>query len=99
MKACRFRWRIRQRLAVSCPQPGVAARVARTACMSKAGWRDCYYGGQQELKGDVQQAQDAADRLGVKLIVFNATNEDEIDASFATMIQKGAGAVLVTSDS
>jgi SAM-dependent methyltransferase len=34
-----FRWRIRQRLAVSCPQPGVAARLARTTCMSKAGWR------------------------------------------------------------
>ena len=31
-----FRWCIRQRLAVSCPQPGVAARVAGTACMSKA---------------------------------------------------------------
>ena len=52
-----------------------------------------------ELKGKVQQAQDAADRLGVKLIVLNAANEDEIDASFATMIRKGAGAVLVTSDS
>jgi SAM-dependent methyltransferase len=34
-----FRWRIRERLAVSRPQPGVAARVARTAWMSKAGWR------------------------------------------------------------
>jgi putative ABC transport system substrate-binding protein len=52
-----------------------------------------------ELKGKVQQAQGAADRLGVKLIVLNATNEDEIDASFATMIRKGAGAALVTSDS
>jgi putative tryptophan/tyrosine transport system substrate-binding protein len=51
------------------------------------------------VKGQVQQAQDAADRLGVKLIVLNAANEDEIDASFATMIRKGAGAVLVTSDS
>jgi putative tryptophan/tyrosine transport system substrate-binding protein len=51
------------------------------------------------VKGQVQQAQEAADRLGVKLIVLNAANEDEIDASFATMIRKGAGAVLVTSDS
>ena len=51
------------------------------------------------VKGQVQQARDAADRLGVKLIVLNAANEDEIDASFATMIRKGAGAVLVTSDS
>jgi putative tryptophan/tyrosine transport system substrate-binding protein len=30
---------------------------------------------------------------------LNAANEDEIDASFTTMIRKGAGAVLVTSDS
>lgn len=52
-----------------------------------------------ELKGEVQQAQEAADRLGVKLIVLNAANEDAIDASFATMIRKGAGAVVVTSDS
>jgi hypothetical protein len=35
-----------------------------------------------ELKGEVQEAQDAADRLGVKLIVLNAVNEDEIDALF-----------------
>ena len=50
------------------------------------------------LTGQVQQVQDAADRLGVKLTVLNAANADEIDASFATMIRKGAGAVLVTSD-
>src|SRR6266513_2973874 len=37
-----FRWRIRQRLAVSCPQSGVAARVAGTACMFKAGWCAVY---------------------------------------------------------
>jgi putative ABC transport system substrate-binding protein len=41
-------------------------------------------------KAEVQQVQDAADRLKVKLVVLNATNEDEIDASFATMIRKGA---------
>ena len=29
----------RQRLAVSCPQSGVVARVAGTACMFEAGWR------------------------------------------------------------
>jgi putative ABC transport system substrate-binding protein len=49
-------------------------------------------------KAEVQQAQDAADRLGVRLVVLNAANEDEIDASFASMIRKGAGAVLVASD-
>jgi SAM-dependent methyltransferase len=34
-----FRLRIRQCLAVSCAQSGVAARVARTACVSETGWR------------------------------------------------------------
>src|SRR5690349_24346845 len=34
-----FRWRIRQPLAVSCSHPGIAARVARAVCMSKAGRR------------------------------------------------------------
>jgi putative ABC transport system substrate-binding protein len=49
-------------------------------------------------KAEVQQAQEAAARLGVKLIVLNATNEDEIDASFATMIREEAAAVIVGVD-
>ena len=50
------------------------------------------------VKDQVQQTQNAADRLGIKLIVLNAANADEIDASFMAMLQKGAGAVLVASD-
>jgi putative tryptophan/tyrosine transport system substrate-binding protein len=45
-------------------------------------------------KAEIQQAQEAAGRLGVKLIVLNAANEDEIDVSFATMIREGAGAAV-----
>jgi putative ABC transport system substrate-binding protein len=48
-------------------------------------------------KDEVQQAQEAADRLGIKLIVLNADNEDAIDASFETMIRERAGAVVVAS--
>jgi putative ABC transport system substrate-binding protein len=47
---------------------------------------------------EVQQAQEAADRLGVKLIVLNGANEDQIDASFAAMIREGVGAVVVATD-
>jgi putative tryptophan/tyrosine transport system substrate-binding protein len=47
---------------------------------------------------EVQQAQEAADRLGVKLIVLNGANEDQIDASFAAMIREGVGAVAVATD-
>jgi putative tryptophan/tyrosine transport system substrate-binding protein len=50
-------------------------------------------------KAEVQQAQEAAGRLKIKLIVLNANNEDEIDTSFATMVREGAGAVLVASSS
>ena len=49
-------------------------------------------------KAEVQQAQEAANRLRLKLIVLNADNEDEIDASFEKMISEGAKAVLVASD-
>ena len=34
-----LRWRIRQRLAVPCPQSGAAARAAGTACKPETGWR------------------------------------------------------------
>jgi putative ABC transport system substrate-binding protein len=49
-------------------------------------------------KAQVQQAQEAANRLGVKLLVLNAVNEDEIDNSFEKMMSEGAKALLVGSD-
>jgi putative tryptophan/tyrosine transport system substrate-binding protein len=50
-----------------------------------------------EAKAQAQQAQEAADRLGVKLIVLDAASEDAIDASFDTMIRERVGAVVVAS--
>ena len=41
----------------------------------------------------------AAGRLGVKLFVARASNESEVDAAFAMIVQKQIGALLVGSDS
>ena len=42
--------------------------------------------------------QEAAARLGIRLIVLNASNESEIDTSFAILVREGARALLVASD-
>jgi putative ABC transport system substrate-binding protein len=43
-------------------------------------------------------AQDAARRFKLKLVVLNASNEREIDAAFATFAQQQVGAVISGSD-
>jgi putative tryptophan/tyrosine transport system substrate-binding protein len=43
-------------------------------------------------------AQDAARRLNLKLVVMNASTEREIDAAFATFAQQQVGAVVIASD-
>jgi ABC-type uncharacterized transport system substrate-binding protein len=43
-------------------------------------------------------AQDAARRFNLKLVVLNASNEREIDAAFATFAQQQVGAVIGGSD-
>ena len=43
-------------------------------------------------------AQDAARRLNLKLVVLNASTEREIDTAFATVAQHQVGAVVVGSD-
>ena len=43
-------------------------------------------------------AQDAARRFNLKLVVMNASNEREIDAAFATFAQQKIGALVVASD-
>jgi putative tryptophan/tyrosine transport system substrate-binding protein len=40
----------------------------------------------------------AASTLGEELAVFGADNEQEIDSSFATMVQRRIGALIVTAD-
>jgi putative ABC transport system substrate-binding protein len=43
-------------------------------------------------------AQDAARRLNLKLVVMNASTEREIDVAFATFAQQQVGAVVIGSD-
>jgi putative ABC transport system substrate-binding protein len=45
-----------------------------------------------------EQAHTAARALGRKLLVLEARNEDEIDASFAKLVTQQAGALITTSD-
>src|SRR6202011_1167598 len=49
-------------------------------------------------KVQVGEAQVAADALGVRLLVLNATSQSEIEAAFAALVQQRAGALLVTAD-
>jgi putative ABC transport system substrate-binding protein len=47
---------------------------------------------------EIKEARDAAGTLGLQLHVLNASNEDEIDAAFATMVREGAGALVLSPD-
>jgi putative ABC transport system substrate-binding protein len=42
--------------------------------------------------------QEAASGLGLQLIFLNATNENEIDAAFETLVRQRVGALLITDD-
>ena len=46
----------------------------------------------------VADVQEAARTKGIQLLVQNASNENEIDAAFAKLVQLHAGAILVDSD-
>jgi ABC-type uncharacterized transport system substrate-binding protein len=47
-------------------------------------------------QSEAQDAQEAAARLGVTPIMLTASTERDIDGAFATLVQRGAGALLVT---
>jgi putative tryptophan/tyrosine transport system substrate-binding protein len=47
-------------------------------------------------KTQTQEAQEAADHLGLKLILLSVTTENEIEPAFAALAQQGAGAALIT---
>jgi putative ABC transport system substrate-binding protein len=51
------------------------------------------------FQSEVKNAQQAAQGLGVKLIVVNATTEAEIDTTFAVFSRQGIHALLVGPDS
>jgi putative ABC transport system substrate-binding protein len=47
---------------------------------------------------DTQEAQAAARRLGLEMVVLSASAENEIDQAFATVVRMQAGALLLGSD-
>jgi putative tryptophan/tyrosine transport system substrate-binding protein len=49
-------------------------------------------------KSQSDEVQEAAGRLGVRPIMLSASTEDDIDASFASLVREGAGALLVCTD-
>jgi len=44
------------------------------------------------------EVQDAARAIGQQIHVFNASSENDLDAVFASIVQRGAGALLVSDD-
>jgi len=46
----------------------------------------------------VQEAQSAANSIGIQLLVFEASTANDIDAAFAAMIQRGVNALLMGAD-
>jgi putative tryptophan/tyrosine transport system substrate-binding protein len=51
-----------------------------------------------EGSAEPPDAQDAARRLSLKLVVLNASTEREIDTAFATMAEQQVGGLVVASD-
>jgi len=47
---------------------------------------------------DTSEAQATARALGVKILVVKVRNETELESGFATLIQQGAGTVLINPD-
>jgi putative ABC transport system substrate-binding protein len=54
--------------------------------------------GFQDTELQLADVEAAARKLGLQLIVLRASSERDIDAAFAAMAQRGAGAVLVATD-
>jgi putative ABC transport system substrate-binding protein len=48
-----------------------------------------------DAENQLRDVQEAADRLGVQLVVVRANAESEFDAAFSTLIKQRAGALLV----
>ena len=52
----------------------------------------------QNAESDTQDVQAAARAIGRRILVVAATNEQELDRAFATIVNERAGALLVASD-
>jgi putative ABC transport system substrate-binding protein len=50
-------------------------------------------------EAETQQLQVAAHALGLKLVVQNTTEPNEIEGAFASLVQNGASALVVSGDS
>src|SRR5262249_31754546 len=48
---------------------------------------------------NIADMQAASRTLGLQILVLNASSNDEIDEAFATLVQRGVGALVVTADS
>jgi putative ABC transport system substrate-binding protein len=69
---------------------GLAPRATTIAAL----FNPSYPAAQSQLR----ELRDAAAQLGVTLLVLAASTEGEIDAAFTTLVQQGAGALLVAQD-
>ena len=49
-------------------------------------------------QSQTREVQEAAPRLGVEVVIFNAHGADEFESLFAAMTERKAGALLVTAD-
>jgi putative tryptophan/tyrosine transport system substrate-binding protein len=49
-------------------------------------------------ESQTREVQEAAPRLGVEVVIFNAHGADEFESLFAAMTERKAGALLVTAD-
>jgi putative ABC transport system substrate-binding protein len=52
-----------------------------------------------QAEPNTREAQEAARKLGLQLHVLNASSEHDIDAAFATLVQRRAEALLIDGDS
>jgi len=52
-----------------------------------------------QAQPDTREVQEAALKLGLQLDVLNASSEQDIDAAFAILVQRHAGALLIEGDS
>jgi putative ABC transport system substrate-binding protein len=68
----------------------VAPRVSTIAALIDPDYPDA--------KSQLDDVQAAAGRIGVQLVTLSANREGAIDAAFVTLVQRGAGALIVGED-
>src|SRR5262249_31759235 len=83
---------------------GVAALIVETAAkrlellhkLVPAAESIAMLSGPADSSPETRNVQSAARTLGLRLLPFNATTDSEIEAAFATLVERQAGAVLVS---